>query len=79
MQSQPFALERYFARYEFSARHLLSSSDCDGLPLAGLLQRADDEARALWDGLTLGYTESQGHPLLLREIAGLYRDVDPGR
>ena len=26
----------------------------------------------MWDGLTLGYTESTGHPLLRREIAALY-------
>jgi len=29
MNMEPFALERYFARYEFSAQYLLSSSDCD--------------------------------------------------
>jgi aspartate/methionine/tyrosine aminotransferase len=77
MQPRPFALERYFARYEFSARFLLSSSDCDGLPMAELLSWADDESRALWDGLSLGYTESPGHPLLRREIAGLYEGVEP--
>ncbi len=32
---------------------------------------------ALWDGLTLGYTESTGHPLLRREIAGLYEAIEP--
>jgi aspartate/methionine/tyrosine aminotransferase len=78
MDIQPFALERYFARYEFSARYLLSSSDCDGLPMAELLSWADDEARALWDGLALGYTESPGHPVLRAAIAGLYDTVEPG-
>ena len=29
------------------------------------------------DGLRLGYTESTGHPLLRREIAGLYEAADP--
>jgi aspartate/methionine/tyrosine aminotransferase len=42
-----------------------------------LLALADDESRALWDGLTLGYTESTGHPSLRREIAALYDDLDP--
>jgi len=28
---RPFALERYFARHEFTARWLLSSSDCQTL------------------------------------------------
>jgi aspartate/methionine/tyrosine aminotransferase len=77
MHIEPFALERYFARYEFSARYLLSSSDCDGMPLHELLGYADDEARGLWDNLTLGYTESQGLPLLRQEIAGLYDGITP--
>lgn len=77
MDIKPFVLERFFAKYEFSARYLLSSSDCDGLPMAELLSWADDQARALWDDLELGYTESPGHPLLRAEIAGLYENVDP--
>ena len=28
---EPFELERYFAKHEFSAPYLLSSSDCDGV------------------------------------------------
>lgn len=75
MDIKPFALERYFARHEFSARHLLSSSDCDGLPMAELLSWADDEMRTMWEGLALGYTESEGHPLLRREVAGLYEGI----
>ena len=42
-----------------------------------LLALADDETRALWDGLTLGYAESTGHPLLRREIASLYAGLEP--
>ncbi len=72
MQIKPFKLERYFAKYEFSTRYLLSSSDCDGWPQAELLGLADEETKALWDNLTLGYTDSLGHPLLRKEIAGLY-------
>ena len=72
MQIEPFALERYFARYEFTARHLASCSDCDGLALEELLALADDETRALWRDLRLGYTESLGHPLLRTEIASMY-------
>lgn len=76
MKIEPFALERYFARYEFSARFLLSSSDCEPLGLAELLAMADEETRALWDDLRLGYTESPGHPLLRQAIAGHYRGLD---
>lgn len=75
----PFKLERYFARYEFSAPHLLSASDCEALSLAELLALADAEGRALWDQLSLGYTESQGHPLLRAEIAALYTAMPAGQ
>ena len=72
MRIADFALERYFARWEFAVEHLLCASDVQGYPMAELLALADDETRALWDGLDLGYTESTGHPLLRREIAALY-------
>lgn len=75
MKLKPFKLERYFAKYEFSVKYLLSSSDCDGLVQKELLELADDEVRTLWNNLTLGYTESLGHPLLRSEIANLYRSV----
>ena len=68
MNLQPFALERYFAEYQFSAQHLLSSSDCDGLRQRDLLALAGADMRAAWDDLTLGYTESRGHPLLRAEV-----------
>ncbi len=71
----PFAIERYFARYEFDLPHLLSSSDCEPWTLAEALAMADPQCRAMWDGLTLGYTESPGLTLLRREIAGMYETV----
>jgi aspartate/methionine/tyrosine aminotransferase len=72
---EPFALERYFAKHEFTARHLLSCSDCEPLSLAELLAMADAETEKLWRELRLGYTESAGHPLLREEIAGLYPEL----
>jgi aspartate/methionine/tyrosine aminotransferase len=77
MRIADFALERYFARWEFAVRHVLCASDVEGYPMADLLALADDETRAMWDGLRLGYTESTGHPLLRREIASLYETVEP--
>jgi aspartate/methionine/tyrosine aminotransferase len=77
MRIAEFALERYFARWEFAVDHLLCASDVQAYPMADLLGLADGETRALWDGLTLGYTESTGHPLLRREIASLYSAVEP--
>jgi aspartate/methionine/tyrosine aminotransferase len=76
MRIADFALERYFARWEFRARYLLCASDVEGYPMGELLALADDESRALWDGLHLGYTESTGHPLLRREIASMYETID---
>ncbi len=77
MRIADFALERYFARWEFSVEHLLCASDVQGYPMGELLALADDETRALWDGLTLGYAESSGHPLLRREVAALYDGLAP--
>jgi aspartate/methionine/tyrosine aminotransferase len=77
MRIADFALERWFARWEFAVRHLLCASDVEGWAMSELLELADDESRALWDGLRLGYTESTGHPLLRAEIAELYERVDP--
>jgi aspartate/methionine/tyrosine aminotransferase len=77
MRIADFALERFFARWEFAVEHLLCASDVQPFPMAELLGLADDETRALWDGLQLGYTESAGHPLLRRELATLYDGIEP--
>jgi len=77
MQIADFALERYFARWEFHVRHVLCASDLEPMPLQELLSLADSSTRVLWDGLRLGYTESLGHPLLRAEIARLYETVTP--
>ena len=77
MRRAAFALERYFARWEFAVEHLLCASDVEGYGMADLLALAEDEARRLWENLRLGYTESTGHPLLRAEIAELYEEVAP--
>ena len=77
MRLPEFALERWFARFEFSVRWNLCASDVEGMGLDELLRLADPDSRALWNDLTLGYTESAGHPLLRAAIAGLYEKVDP--
>jgi aspartate/methionine/tyrosine aminotransferase len=75
MRIPEFALERFFARWEFAVRHLLCASDVEGWPMSELLALADDETAAMWADLRLGYTESTGHPLLRAEIAALYETV----
>ncbi|WP_041917654.1 aminotransferase class I/II-fold pyridoxal phosphate-dependent enzyme [Dehalococcoides mccartyi] len=77
MELKQFKLERYFAKYEFSAKHLMSSSDCEPLALSYLLSLADTECRSLWQNLKLGYTYSDGHSLLRNEVAKLYEVTAP--
>ena len=72
---KPFALERYFAIYEFSGAKLLCCSDCEPYKQSEIIAMADEEAKDLWDNLSLGYTESAGLPLLRREIAKMYGAV----
>jgi aspartate/methionine/tyrosine aminotransferase len=71
----PFALERFFAQWEFVATHSLCSSDVEGYAMRDLLALAGDETRAMWNTLSLGYTETQGLPMLRSEIAKLYTSI----
>jgi aspartate/methionine/tyrosine aminotransferase len=70
-----FELERYFARWEFAARHILCASDVEPYRLDELLTLADDDARHRWETLRLGYTESLGLPALREELASLYHTL----
>ncbi|MCE5317358.1 MAG: aminotransferase class I/II-fold pyridoxal phosphate-dependent enzyme [Parachlamydia sp.] len=72
----PFKLERYFEKWEFQAPYLLCSSDNETLPVKDLLALADEESLDLWENLDLGYTHVTGHPMLKKEIAQLYSQVD---
>lgn len=71
MTIREFQLERYFARWEFTAPYLLSASDCETMSISELLSLADVPLSALGD-LRLGYTESQGDPALRATIASLH-------
>jgi aspartate/methionine/tyrosine aminotransferase len=76
MNLQPFKLERYFAKYEFNTEYLLCSSDCEAMSIADLLALEPGSAekfKQTW----LGYTESQGHPLLRKEISKIYESIQP--
>lgn len=72
----PFKLERYFARYEFSTRYLLCSSDCESVAIQDLLALEAGAAQAFPE-VWLGYTESQGAPGLRQEIARMYTSIRP--
>jgi aspartate/methionine/tyrosine aminotransferase len=76
MHIADFALERYFAKWEFAARHILCASDVEPIGMHELLELADDDARERWSSLRLGYTESLGLPALREEIGRLYPGLD---
>ncbi|MDD2294223.1 MAG: aminotransferase class I/II-fold pyridoxal phosphate-dependent enzyme [Bacteroidales bacterium] len=75
MKISDFKLERYFARHEFSAKYLLSSSDCDGVSMEYVLSCADERELALWNNLKLGYTESSGSLVLRERIVEQYSNI----
>jgi aspartate/methionine/tyrosine aminotransferase len=72
-----FALEVYFSQWEFKARHHLTASDAESMHVSELLALADPEARARWEGVWLGYTETSGAPWLRELIAATYDVVRP--
>eukprot|EP00041_Stephanoeca_diplocostata_P011923 m.198074 g.198074 ORF g.198074 m.198074 type:complete len:447 (-) comp18732_c0_seq2:328-1668(-) len=72
LKTVPFELERYFAKYEFTAKYLLCCSDCEAASLKDILALADDECKALWDNMTLGYSEAMGIPQLRKDVAMMY-------
>lgn len=74
MKINPFLLERYFAKYEFTAPYLLCSSDCETLSIEQLLSLTDNKEEAIKNLLEvkLGYTESKGDPLLREKISKFY-------
>jgi aspartate/methionine/tyrosine aminotransferase len=76
MNLPDFKLERFFAKHEFSAKHLLCSSDCEAMSISDLLEfepKAEERFKATW----LGYTESSGDPALRKAISSIYDSIDP--
>jgi hypothetical protein len=76
MDVRPFRIERYYARYEFTTRYMLSSSDCESRTIESLLG-LEPGAHASLLSTRCGYTESPGAPELRAAIAGLYERIDP--
>lgn len=73
-----FLLERYFSKHEFATRYMLSASDCESMSISEVLTWADANVRSMWESLTLGYTETQGHSVLRAQIASTYEDLTHG-
>ena len=70
-----FALEAYFARWDSAARHNLTASESEPLPLLELLAMATPADQARWQTMGLGYTDPCGAPWLRDTIAGQYHGL----
>lgn len=67
-----FALEVFFAKWEFAAKYHLTASDAQSMSLSQLLAYASPADRERFDNLHLGYTQTYGAHSLLQEIAQTY-------
>jgi aspartate/methionine/tyrosine aminotransferase len=72
----PFALERFYERWEFEAELMLSSSDCESRSVAELLALEPDAMERML-ALRLGYTEVAGSHELRTAVAGRYQLLEP--
>lgn len=72
-----FALERYFSKWEFTAKYHMTASDIESMTISDLLSMASSEDRHAFEALWLGYTETYGHPELRAEIAKTYDTAMP--
>lgn len=70
-----FALETYFSKWEFSARHHLTASDAESMSVKELLALGTDADRESWEQLHLGYTPTWGTDALRSAIAGTYENL----
>ncbi|HEV2980517.1 MAG TPA: aminotransferase class I/II-fold pyridoxal phosphate-dependent enzyme, partial [Solirubrobacteraceae bacterium] len=77
MRVAPFAIERYYERWEFRAELMLSSSDCESRTVDDLLS-LEPEARERLLALRLGYTEVPGSQELRSAVASCYEHTEAG-
>lgn len=73
-----FALEVFFSRWEFEARHHLTASDAESMSLSDLLGMASEAERDGFGKLRLGYTRTFGAPDLRQLIAETYERQEAG-
>jgi aspartate/methionine/tyrosine aminotransferase len=75
MKIKPFRIEEYFAKHEFTAKYLLSSSDAESRTIKDLLELEPDAQERLLSHWC-GYTEAPGAPWLRKEIASIYKRIE---
>lgn len=76
VELSPFRIEQYYARYEFTTRFMLSSSDCESRTIGELLALEPDAHERLLEQ-RCGYTESPGAAELRDAIIDLYEGIGP--
>ena len=76
MKIKDFAVERYFAKYEFTTQYMLSSSDCDGYSMKYVLDLASANEKKSWENLKLGYTDTLGSESLRKAIKQHYKTIE---
>ena len=69
-----FALETYFSKWEFNAKHHMTASDAQSMSINQLLELANESPEGLLK-LHLGYTETWGSPSLREAIASTYDNL----
>ena len=72
MRIASFRIEKYFALHEFTAPHLLSSSDAECVSIADILALEPDAADRLFSQ-QLRYTQSEGAPELRAAASAIYK------
>ena len=69
---EDFALGSFLEEHRHLARHDLSASECDPLPMSDLLAMADEDDLSRWRRLDLGYSDPRGAEWLREAIAERY-------
>ena len=75
MKLPAFKLERFFAKYEFTAPCLLSSSDCEAMTIEELLN-LESVAAQKFHQTWLGCAETKGSPELRQVVAQTYQTIE---
>jgi aspartate/methionine/tyrosine aminotransferase len=77
LEMPDFALEVYFSKHEFTAKHHLTASDAQTLTINELLALGTDADRKAFGEMGLGYTTTWGAEELRVAIASTYAHIDP--
>lgn len=72
-----FVLETFFSEWEFAAEHHLTASDIESMTIRELLDLGDDDDRAAFEELHLGYTPTWGTNALRDAVAQSYSATAP--